>query len=127
MYDASLETLDIHVYIYVVYGTRTCFPSGSTGKESTCQRRRCGFNPWARKIPWRRKWKPTPVFLPGKSHGQRRLVGYSPQGCEGVGHSDLATKQQQYVHTTRYKWIFRRYLKVQSIKITISHYEISPS
>ena len=32
------------------------------------------------KIPWRRKWQPTPVFLPGKSHGQRNLVGYSPQG-----------------------------------------------
>ena len=37
-----------------------------------------GFNPWVRKISWRRKWQPTPVFLPGKSHGQRHLVGYSP-------------------------------------------------
>ena len=36
------------------------------------------FNPWVRKIPWRREWKPTPVFWPGKSHGQRSLVGYSP-------------------------------------------------
>ena len=33
------------------------------------------FKPWVGKIPWRRKWQPTPVFLPGKSHGQRRLVG----------------------------------------------------
>ena len=39
-----------------------------------------GFDPWARKIPWMRKWQPTPVFLPEKSHGQRRLVGYSPWG-----------------------------------------------
>ena len=38
------------------------------------------FDPWVRKTPWRRKWQPTPVFLPGKSHGQRSLVGYSPQG-----------------------------------------------
>ena len=38
------------------------------------------FDPWVRKIPWRRKWHPTPVFLPGKSHGQRSLEGYSPQG-----------------------------------------------
>jgi len=38
------------------------------------------FYPWVRKIPWRRKWHSTPVFLPGKSHGQRSLVGYSPQG-----------------------------------------------
>ena len=36
------------------------------------------FHPWLRKIPWRRKWQPTPVFLPGKSHGHRSLVGYSP-------------------------------------------------
>ena len=65
------------------------FPGGSTGKGSTCQCRRCAFNPWARKIPWRRKRKPTPVFLPGESHGQRSLVGYSPWGCR-VGH-DWAT------------------------------------
>ena len=38
------------------------------------------FDPWVRKIPWRRKWQPTPVFLPGKSHGRRSLVGYSPSG-----------------------------------------------
>ena len=37
--------------------------------------------PWVRKIPWRRAWQPTPVFLPGESHGQRGLVGYSPWGC----------------------------------------------
>ena len=37
-------------------------------------------NPWVGKILWRRKWQPTPVFLPGESHGQRSLVGYSPQG-----------------------------------------------
>ena len=41
---------------------------------------RPGFNPWVRKISWRRKWQPTPVFLPGKSHGWRNLVGYSPWG-----------------------------------------------
>ena len=39
---------------------------------------RCGFHPWVKEIPWRRKWQPTPVFLPGESHGQRRLTGYSP-------------------------------------------------
>ena len=50
------------------------FPGGSDGKEPTCQCRRwkkCGFNPWVRKIPRRRKWQPTPVFLPGKSHMDR--------------------------------------------------------
>ena len=39
-----------------------------------------GFNPWIRKILWRRKWQHTPVFLPGESHGQRRLVGYTVCG-----------------------------------------------
>ena len=55
-------------------------PRWPSGKESTCQCRRRGFYPWVGKIPWRRKWQPTPVFLPGKSHGQRGLVGYSPWG-----------------------------------------------
>ena len=52
-----------------------------TGKEAACQYRRCKrcrFDPWVGKIPWRRAWQPTPVFLPGESHGQRNLVGYSP-------------------------------------------------
>ena len=56
------------------------------GKESTCQCRRCGFDCWVGKIPWRRKWLPTPVFLPAKSHGQRSLAGYSPWGCKILGH-----------------------------------------
>ena len=51
-----------------------------SGKESTCQCRRHGFNPWVRKIPWRRTWQPPPVFLPEESHGQRSLVGYSSWG-----------------------------------------------
>ena len=55
-------------------------PRWLSGKESTCQCRRRRFNPWVRKIPWRRKWQPTPVFLPGKSHGQSSLAGYSPRG-----------------------------------------------
>ena len=41
-----------------------------------------GFDPWAGKIPWRRVWQPIPVFLPGESHGQRSLVGYSPGRCK---------------------------------------------
>ena len=58
-------------------GERLRWPSG---KESACQCRRCRFYPWLGKIPWRGKWQPTPVFLSGKSHGQRSLVGYSPWG-----------------------------------------------
>ena len=47
-------------------------------KESAHQCRKHGFDPWVGKIPWRKKWQSTPVFLPGKSHGQRSLVGCSP-------------------------------------------------
>ena len=63
---------------YVRWG----FPCGTSGKESTCQCRRCkrhGFNPWVGKIPWRKKWQPTPVFLPAESH-ERSPAGYSPWG-----------------------------------------------
>ena len=51
-------------------------------QEFACQDRRCRFDLWVKKIPWRRKWQPTPVFLPGKSHGQTRLVGYSSWGSQ---------------------------------------------
>ena len=50
------------------------------GKEPACQFRRhktCGFDPWVGKIPWRRAWQLTPVFLPGESHGQSSLADYT--------------------------------------------------
>ena len=52
-------------------------PGGSDDKESVCNTGD-GFDPWVGKMPWRREWLPTPVFLPGESHGQRSLVGPSP-------------------------------------------------
>ena len=57
-------------------------PRWLSGKESTCLCKRRGFGSWVSKILWRRKWQSTPIFLPGKSHGQRRLVGYSPMGLQ---------------------------------------------
>ena len=54
---------------------------------------RPGFYPWFGKIPWRRKWQPTPVFLPGEFHGQRSLVGYSPWD-----HKELDTTEQLTFH-----------------------------
>ena len=71
------------------------FPGGANGKESACQCRRCKrceFDPWVGKIPWSRKWQPAPAFLPGKSHGQRSLEGYSPWSHKRVRQdwSDLA-------------------------------------
>ena len=61
------------------------FPRWLSGKESTCQCRRSkrrGFEPWIGKIPCNRKWEPTPVFLPGKFHGQRSLTGNIPWGLK---------------------------------------------
>ena len=55
-------------------------PKWLRGKKSTCQCRRCRFNSWVRKIPWRRKWQPTAVFLPGRSHRQRSLAGFEAHG-----------------------------------------------
>ena len=54
------------------------FLDGSDGKAFCLQCGRPRFDPWVGKILWRRKWQPTPVLLPGKSHGQRSMVGYSP-------------------------------------------------
>ena len=59
-------------------------------KESACQSRRCRrprFNPWVGKILWRKNWQPTPVFLPGKSHGQWNLVCYGPWGHKESGNT----------------------------------------
>ena len=70
---------------------RKWLPGWYSGKESICQCRRLRrpeFDSWVGKIPWRRKWQPTPVFLPWKSHGQRSLVGYSPWG-----HKELDTTE----------------------------------
>ena len=68
------------------------FPMWCSSKESTCQFRRRGFNPWVGKIPWSRKWQHTPVFWSGKSHGQRNLAGYSPQSykeSDMTGHARI--------------------------------------
>ena len=70
-------------------------------KKSACQVGDKGSNPWSRKIPWRRKWQPTPVFLPGKSHRERNLAGYSPCGRKRVG-LDLATKQRHILSLEKY-------------------------
>ena len=71
------------------------FPLWLSGKESTCQGRRYGFDPQVEKTPLE-KGKTTSVFLPRKARGQRSLAGYSPWGHERVGH-DLITEQQQYM------------------------------
>ena len=57
------------------------------------QCRKSGFSPWVEKIPWRRKWQPDPVFLPGKFHGQKGLVGNSLWGCKELDKSEHTQSQ----------------------------------
>ena len=70
-------------------------PQWLIGKESACQCSRHRFDPWVRKISWRRKWQPNPVFLSGKPYGEKKLAGYSQWGHKRVRH-DSVTKQQKY-------------------------------
>ena len=76
-------------------------PRWLSGKESTCQYRRhkrCKFDPCVGKIPWKRKWHPTPGFLPGESHRQRRLAVYSPWGCKESDTTELLS----YLYLAKY-------------------------
>jgi len=75
--------------------------------------RRCRFDLWVGKIPWRRVWQPTPVFLPGESYGQRSLVGYSPWGhrvrndWNNLAHTDIMALLMICFIFTEYWWHFR--------------------
>ena len=89
--DAQAPTLRRATILVRIQGCCQGFPGGTRGKEPACQCRRHkwrGFDPWVRKIPWRRKWQPTPKFLPGESHGQRSLLG-----CSLGGHKESDTTE----------------------------------
>ena len=79
-------------------------PKWHCGKESACQCRKCsrhqrhGFNPWVGKFPWSMKWQPTSVFLPGKFHGERSLMGYSPWGCKESDMTERRTPNLRELH-----------------------------
>ena len=75
------KAFEFDIVLFVCSAICSAFPGGARGKELSCQCRSLkirGFDPWIRKIPWRRVWQLTPIFLPGESHGQRSLVGCSP-------------------------------------------------
>ena len=93
---------------------------------ATCQCRRhkgLGFNPWVGKIPWRQQWQPTPVFLPGKFHGQRSWAGYTPRGCKELditeythihySHTCMSDLKLTYLHVRLKKkrlWMINKWL-----------------
>ena len=87
-----------HYFIYC-----ESFPGGASGQESASQCRRHniqGFNPWVQKIPWRKEWQPTPVFLPGESQGERSLVDYDP-----LGHKESDTTEATYQASDTYRGV----------------------
>ena len=78
------------------------FPGDTSGEEPACQsgkRKKHGLDPSIGKIPWRRAWQPTHVFLPGESHGQRSLAGYNPRGCKESDTTEVKhTPQSRYAN-----------------------------
>ena len=92
------------------------FLGGTSGKEPICQCRRHkrhGFSPWVRKILWRKAWQPTPVFLPGKSHGQRSLAATVHQ----ITGSDMT-------EVTKHAWMQRRQGKLYQTSVSLNHQKI---
>ena len=99
----SLVNVLLQWQVTFVIGCRASLglPRCLSGKESAC-RRRCEFDPWVRKIPWRRKWQPTPVFLLRKSHGQRILECYSPWGGKKLDTTELLSKHTRGAYPDRW-------------------------
>ena len=97
---SSLTSLPVtSLFCFIPGPITTWLPWWLSGEESAM---RPGLNTRVRKIPWRRKWKPTPVFLPGESHGQKSLVSYSPWGHKEV---DM-TEQLPHTHITTWMIFF---------------------
>ena len=71
------------------------------------------FDPWVRKIPWSRRWPPTPVFMTGKPHGERSVVGYSPQGCKD---SDMTEHVRRQRFLTMTLTSYRKKMYIQEFK-----------
>ena len=89
------------------------------GKESACQCRRRGFDPWIGKITWRRKWQSIPVFLPGKFPGRKSLVG-----CSRLGHKESDMTEWQSTHACTFLWVFNWEYCLLPSKCWINAYRI---
>ena len=93
VYSLEISYMEVDQALFTAGTLPAGLPGWLRGRESACCWRH-GFNPRVGKIPWRRKWQPTPVFLPGVAYGQRSLAAHSPRGRE---ESDRAEQQQQQV------------------------------
>ena len=82
-----------------------------------------GFDPWVRKIPWRRAWQPIPVLSPGEFHGQRSLVGYSPCGHKELDMIEQLTLPLFFIHTHTHTFVFKSILTNNRAGI-INHWRV---
>ena len=107
----------------------TGLPQWSSDKESACntgETNRHRSDPPVWKISWRRAWQPTPVFLPGESHGQRSLVGCIPRGQKEL---DM-TEATEHAHTCLFPWQYlimlslKNYLSTEMINFIFEKYEL---
>ena len=92
------DTLGVRFLVVHAYSGASQVALVVKSLPSSAEDLRDGFDPWVRKIPWGRAWQPTPVFWPGEFHGQRSLVGYSPQGRK---ESDTAERLTVSYHTIK--------------------------
>ena len=135
-YSTQLVCVCVCVHINILNNDKSFFGNGKStiglpwqlsGKESTWQCRRHGFDPCVGKVPWKRKWQPTPVFLPGKSHGQWSLAG-----CSLWGHKELNTTyllnnnkiyrwgQTGYLESKEKDSVNRKFLRIGILHLTKS-------
>ena len=97
----------IHIWVMHMYPLWASLIAQAV-KNLPAMQKRLGFHPWVGKIPWRRKWQPTPVFLPGESQGQRSLVSYSPWGGKELDMTEWLTLLLYFIHPIQPKdgtWI----------------------
>ena len=94
-------------------------PRWFSGEEFACQCRRCGFNLWVGKIRWKRKWQPTPVFLPGEFHVQRSLVVYLPRSHKELDTAEWACARV-HTHThTHSKYVYTGWIPLLACCFTV--------
>ena len=101
----SLHPWRWNTWIKVPHFSNKWFPGGSDGKECACNAGDPGAIPGMGRSIWGRKWQPTPVFLPGEFHGQRKLVGYSPLGRKESDTTEWLTHTHTHTHTSLWNGI----------------------
>ena len=115
----SEKTINALTFKLILVPVEKDFPGGASGKEHACQcirHKTREFNPWFKKIPWRRAWQHNPIFLPRESEGLRSLMGYSPQGGK---ESTQLKRIIMHVEEKERKKRVRKYLRRLQLKSSL--------